>query len=420
MKKRVVVLLVCVLLIISSCSFSQKKVDFDYFYENFNPLSVIGNSNMSAVALTQAYVLTKTADAALDSIPYIDYEAYTNGYGIADVDVNEAEDRSYVDYTVKIGDDVKFSNGKDVTAKDVAFTLYVCCDIDYSGWAPVRYGSIDGMTEYQYGYSEAADIVITDEQIENELKNPSEKTQAYLLDRVIFPVLEEEYRWIEHLYTDPAYKGTEAEELIKTYPEACDLFAYYYSTDQNYVPAKDKSALLSDISDMYVTDIDLLSTIYGTDLSANAQACARRSLTEAALEGINGQKVNHIRGINIIDEKTLTVRLNDVSEDALEKALGVFVVPFDVYGKNCNFDGIGFEIDIASVLDQSLEPVGAGPCVFEGYKAGKGVSFSENEHYFKEVPFECDVMLVETGNSQTSRDNPYVTIFDERLVVTEK
>ncbi len=418
MKKRIVALILVSLLLLSSCSFSRKKVNFDYFHDNFNPLSVVGNSNMSAAALTQAYVLTKTADPTLDSIAFIDYEAYTNGIGIADITYTEEE--SSVLYTVKIGDNVKFSNGKEVTAKDIAFTLYACCDIDYSGWAPVKYGSIDGMVEYQYGCEEAADIIITNEQIENELKNPSEKTQAYLLDRVIFPVLEEEYRWIEHLYTDPAYKGTEADELIKQYPEASGLFAYYYSVDEKYIPANDKSALMSDIADMYVTDIDLLSTIYGSDLKSNAEACARRALTEAALEGISVTKTEYIRGINIIDEKTLAVRLNDKSEDALEKALGVFVVPFDVYGKNCTFDGVGFDIDISSVLDNTLQPVGAGPCVFEKYTEGKGVKLSENKYYFKEAPFECKVTLVETGSSQTPPDATYFTVYDERLIAKEK
>ena len=415
MKKKIVALILVSLLLLSSCSFSRKKVDFDYFHDNFNPLSVIGNSNMSAAALTQAYLLAKTADPTLDSVAFIDYEAYTNGVGIADITYQE--DENSVLYTVKIGDNVKFSNGKDVTAKDAAFTLYACCDIDYSGWAPVKYGTIDGMVEYQYGCEEAADVVITDEQIENELKNPSEKTKAYLLERVIFPVLEEEYRWVEHLYTDPAYKGTEAEELIKENPTANELFAYYYLVDGKVARVHDKDALIKDIAEMYVTDIDLLSTIYGSDLKESAKEQAKRALTETALEGMSVTKTEHIRGINIIDEKTLTVRLNDKSEDALEKALGVFVVPFDVYGKECSFDGVGFDIDIASVLDNTLEPIGAGPCVFEGYKKGKGVKLSKNKHYFKEEPFECKVTLVETGNSQTPPDTTYFTVYDERLIV---
>ena len=420
MRKRLVALMLCALILLSSCSFSGKKVDFDYFYDNFNPLSVLGGSNLSAVALTQSYILTMCADESTDSIAYIDYEAHKNGIGIADIEVNEAEDRSTVEYTVKIGDDIKFSDGSDVTARDVAFTLYACCDIDYIGWAPVRYAGIVGVTDYRYKNSAADEIIITDEQIENELKDPSPETVTYLQELVIIPVLEEEYRWVEHLYTDPAYKGTEGEELIKEYPEAPDLFAYYYSTDENYLPARDKEALIDDIADMFVTDIDLLSTIYGSDLKENAKECARRTLTEKALASAGGERVNYISGINIIDGKTLTVTLNDISEDALEKALGVFVIPFEVYGKNCTFDGKGFEIDIDSVLSSTHTPVGAGPCVFEGYTAGKGVKFSANKNYFKEAPFECDVMLVETGNSRISRDNEYYTILDERLVVAEK
>lgn len=419
MKKRLLCIILCALLLLSSCGITRKKVDFSYFNDNFNPFSVIGNTNLSAVALTQAYILTKQPDKSDSAQSYIDYYAHSNGVGIADITVAEAEDSSYVDYTVKLGDNVKFSNGDPVTAKDVAFSLYVYCDIDYNGWAQVDQSFIDGLAEYRYGNSEADEIVFNDDQIENELKYPSDKTKEYIRELIVLPVLEEEYRWVEHLYTDPAYEGTEADELIKTYPDVNDLFAYYYSLDQNYTPADDKDTLISDIADQFGADYETLSVIYGSDLSTQAEECARRALTEAAVAGMRGETVTSIRGITIVDDKTLTVRLTQTAEEYLENALGVFVLPFSVYGKNCSFDGVGFDIDIESVLDPTLEPIGAGPCVFKGYKAGEGVKLSANKHYFRDPGFEQNVMLVETGDSLTARDDTYFTVYEERLVVSE-
>lgn len=420
MKRKIVSIIICIVLqlSLSSCE-SKKEIEFSYFTGNFNPFSLMSHTDLSATALTQAYILVKEPGAYDDSPAEVAYDAYSDGIGIADIEEVLYKDEGYAEYTVKIGEDIKFSNGDPVTAKDVAFSLYVFSDLEYVGWAKADKADIDGVAEYRYNNSAAGEVDITDEQIAAELENPSDATAKYIRDKVILPVLEEEYRWVEHLYTDKAYKGTVAEEDIKQYTEPNDLFAYYYAIDGGYIPAKDKDTIINDIADQYGTDYKMLGQVYGTDLTELASECAARALTEKALEDTDGEAVNGIRGINIVDDNTVTVRINSLSTDQLEDALGVFVVPFSVYGKNCEYNDGVFKIDIESVLDPSLEPVGAGPCVFEGYKEGEGVTLSENKHYFRDVDFERNVLLKETGNSDVSHSDTYFTIYDERLIVSD-
>ena len=421
MKRRITAFAVCILMLfsLSSCNGQKKEIEFSYFSGNFNPFSLMNHTDLSATALTQAYILVKEPSRYDDSQADIAYHAYDKGIGIANITDERHSDENYVDYTIKIGKDIKFSNGDKVTSKDIAFSLYVYAHIDYVGWAKVGTTAIDGLKEYRYGNSLADEVTITDEQIEAELASPSELTKKYIRERIILPVLEDEYEWVTHLYTDEAYKGTEAEEAVKKYTEPEQLFAYFYALDGGYVPAEDKETLINDIADQYGHDYKTLAEIYASDLDELAGACASRALTEQALEKMGGNSVSDIRGIKIVDDSTLTLRINSLSETQLENALGVFVVPFSVYGKKCEYKDGAFSIDIESVLDPTLEPVGAGPCVFDGYKKGEGVTLSENKHYFREVDFERNVILKETGNSNVSQSDTYFTIYDERLIVSD-
>ena len=420
--KRIFAFVICFVLLLS-CSACNKheEIQYSYFNGNFNPFSVGTHTDLAATALTQAYLIVKSPSLTDGTAADIEYNAYKKGVGIADITEDKHADENYVIYTIKIGKDIKFSNGKSVTAKDAAFSLYVYCDKDYMGWAKTGITPIDGLDEYRYNHSRVSEVVFTDEQLEAELEDPSDLTKKYIREKIMIPVLEEEYNWVSHIYTDDVYKGTEVHLAINqnaALREPHNLLAYFYAKkDSGYVPVSDKDQLISDIADQYGSDYKSLSEIYGTELDELAMECARRALTETALKDIEGESVSKIRGINIVDDKTLTVRINSLDQTDLENALGVFVAPMSVYGKNCEYKDGSFKIDIESVLDSKQKPIGAGPCVFEGYEKGKGVTLGENTHYFKEVDFNRKVLLKETGNSSVKPDAPYFVTYEDRLVV---
>ncbi len=61
----------------------------------------------------------------------------------------EAEDQSYTDYEFVIKNDIKFSDGTDLTIKDVLFNLYVYLDPSYMGSATMYSTDIVGLKKYR-------------------------------------------------------------------------------------------------------------------------------------------------------------------------------------------------------------------------------------------------------------------------------
>ena len=165
---------------------------------------------MSVVALTQESLLVTSSSSEDDSAEPV-FDAYTQGLGIADIDIDySVSDKSVC--TVKLGDDVYFSDGTKVTSKDVAFSMYVYAQADYDGWSKLRESELDGLAAYRYGTQEAEKLDFATAQLEAELANPSERTSELINSRIIYPVLREEYKWVTHLYGDKAYIGTDVEK----------------------------------------------------------------------------------------------------------------------------------------------------------------------------------------------------------------
>lgn len=416
MKKRLASLFLITVLLITLCSCGAKKVKFSYFDANFSPFFARSLYDFSVSAMTQESLLVKTNDGDDSTEPVFD--AYTKGLGIADIDVDYGDDKAVC--TVKLGRDIYFSDGVQMTAKDVAFSMYVYAQADYDGWSGLRDSALDGLTAYRYGTTEAESIKFEKATLEAELANPSERTKELIRSRIIYPVLREEYKWVTHLYGDDSFKGTDVENHIKKYPDPRALFAFYYSLDTGYdaLSAPDGDAVVDAIAGQYDTDYKTLGLVYGNDLGSMAQECARQSLTEQSLKrNDNSKNISYIRGIEIIDDYTLKITINSVEPAQIENVLGIYVAPFHYYGKGCTFDGRGFTIDLASVAEKSAEPLGAGRYVFESYKSGKGVRFSANKSYYRDIKLVSKLYFTETGDSGTSIAHEYFVTFDNRMYV---
>ena len=417
MKKRFAAVLIITVLLVLLCSCSSYKAEFSYFDGNFSPFFVRGPQDMSVVALTQESLLVTSSSSEDDSAEPV-FDAYTQGLGIADIDIDySVSDKSVC--TVKLGDDVYFSDGTKVTSKDVAFSMYVYAQADYDGWSKLRESELDGLAAYRYGTQEAEKLDFATAQLEAELANPSERTSELINSRIIYPVLREEYKWVTHLYGDKAYIGTDVEKHIEKYSDPRALFAYYYALDDEYdaLSAPDSETVIKDIAKQYGTDYKTLGIVYGSDLTQMAHDCARQALTEKALEGVGNKNVTSIRGIEIIDEQTLKVTINSVEPEQIEDVLGIYVAPFHYYGSGCTFDGQGFVIDLESVDEKSSQPLGAGRYVVKSYTEGKGVSFVRNDNYFRDIPLEKSLYFAQTGNSNTPTDNGYFVFADNRMYV---
>lgn len=412
MKRRIVLLLITVCMLVSLVGCQREKIEFNYFTGKFNPYTVRGIQDLSVTDMVFESLLVTTGENTVATV----YDAYSKGLGIADITIKEANDKTICN--IKVGKDIYFSDGVQLTAKDVVFSMYAYADIDYSGWSEFGSSLIDGLPEYQYGSSMADEIVITDSQIASELESPSEITQKRIKEQIILPVLSDEYAWISTLYSDPAFKGTEAQIHAEKYTTAPELFAFYYSVDTSYKGVGDtKDEAISTVAAQYGADYKLLGEVYGTDLSDTAKAIAKRTLLEKALEG-KEKDVTSISGIRRIDDFTIEVTVNSVVPDDIDAALNIYVGPCHYYGgdgADANW-GEGksnsFDIDFEKIENLNSKPLGCGRYVLKDYTEGKSVIFGANKDYYRQTELDKTVTFFETGDSTKMAISEYLVNFD--------
>jgi len=128
-------------------------VAFDGFDGNFNPFTAESANDLAVVELTGVKLLTTDRsgavvyNAAEGETVLLDGKTYIYK-GIASVTVNrDSEDKTV--YTWKLREDVKFSDGRPLTADDVIFTYYTLLDPKYEGPSKLNTVDIVGLQEYR-------------------------------------------------------------------------------------------------------------------------------------------------------------------------------------------------------------------------------------------------------------------------------
>ncbi|HLQ97596.1 MAG TPA: ABC transporter substrate-binding protein [Candidatus Dormibacteraeota bacterium] len=120
-------------------------------------------------------------------------------------------------------------------------------------------------------------------------------------------------------------------------------------------------------------------------------------ITEAKVVGgldyKNGD-AEDISGINIVDEKTIEITIEEVNAQSL-RLLGGQILQKDYYGKDYE------KGDLDYLNDLHLKPVGAGPFRFVEYLPGQEIRFEANEHFYDGEP-EVSQFIYKTleGDSQ--------------------
>ncbi len=418
MKKRVFVLIIAVVLLLSmaSCSSKATEVNFGTFRGTFSPFFLRDMQDLSVVGAVFDSLLVA------DSEGKFIYDAYTQGIGIADITVSN--DGANTVCTVQVGKDIYFSDGVQLTAKDVAYSMYVYADLEYDGWSYFSTSPVEGLLNYRYGTTYVSGVDAGIERIEEELANPSERTQELIREKLFKTVLRAEYDWVVSLYNDPAYIGTAAEKHIKDYPEPNELLAFYYSLDPEFTGkgVTDVEELIDILARQYGTDYIKLSEAYGYDLQDPAEQLAKRAIIERGLEGKPASPVNTISGITKVDEFTLKVTINGVGDELISDVLGIYVVPFHYYGtegadKNWNENiPCNFDVDLEKVAEKDSAPLGSGRYVFKEYKKGEYVDFTKNKYYTRKGELESKLRFNETGDS-SNQDAEYFVTYENRLYV---
>ncbi|MCH4890380.1 hypothetical protein EZV73_22545 [Acidaminobacter sp. JC074] len=118
---------------------------------------------------------SKIVDLVFNSLIKIN----SNGEYVADLATWDVSDDKLT-YTFSIIPGIKFHNGQELTAADVAFTYYVIADIDYDGPRGSLVQDIQGVKEYRIGESDSISgiKIVDDYTISFTIKEPNVKKLA--------------------------------------------------------------------------------------------------------------------------------------------------------------------------------------------------------------------------------------------------
>lgn len=126
------------------------------FSEKFSSFNAESDYDRQVANMTQINLLMvdRSGQPVLKSIDGTTSEYNGTEYtykSIYDWDIQRDESTDETTYTVKIRDDVKFSDGEPMTADDIIFSLYVYLDPSYTGGVTLSSHPIEGLDEYING-----------------------------------------------------------------------------------------------------------------------------------------------------------------------------------------------------------------------------------------------------------------------------
>lgn len=373
---------------------SQKDVPlvvgYSPFSEKFSPFFADTAYDQDVAGMTQVSLLTTDR---VGGIIYNAIEGETVKYngkdykytGIADVKVDQKDDGT-VEYTFKIKEGVKFSDGVELTADDVIFSMYVLADPTYDGASTIYAAPIKGIEEYRSGMEQRG--------------------------AVIFAAGDKGYQANDN-YTEDQYnafwKYYKEEAGAAFAKEICDyVIANGYNTAEDTVAAcaanwgyklKD-DATYADFWDAIVAAYPTVEEAEATE-SAGSDRLGLTIASDAQFEvGVTtGESAEKISGIEKIDNYTVKVTTTSFDATTIYQ-LGISVTPLHYYGDKAAYDyannKFGFtKGDLSKVKSLTTKPMGAGPYRFIKYE-NKVVYFEANENYYKGVPLTYYVQFKET------------------------
>lgn len=368
-------------------------VGYSPFSEKFSPFFADTSYDQDVAAMTQVSLLTTDRTGA---IVYKGIEGETIAYngtdytytGISNLDVVQNDDGT-VDYTFTLRDDVKFSDGKLLTADDVIFSMYVLADPTYDGSSTLYSVPIVGMDEYRSGMQSRANLIVDAGKDNTDFTNWTEEQQTAF--------------WTAF----DAAAETFVNEIVA------------YCVDGGYLAEADVSGALGlwgfDVpaGSTAVEGFMIMMEAYGNDfVTLSSVESAGSSFTDLLYADLDagfyqagvqvGESAASIEGIKKIDDKTVKITTSSYDAVAVYQ-LGISVAPLHYYGDESLYDYdnnmFGFtKGDLAKVKSVTTLPVGAGPYKFVKYE-NKVVYFEGNENYWKGAPKTNEVQFKETAEA---------------------
>ena len=303
--------------------------------------------------------------------------------GPADVTVTENSDGT-VDYTIKLKEGVKFSDGEELTAKDLVFSYYVYADPTYDGSNTFFSLPIEGMEEYRSGMSSLYDLLLDAGEDNADFTNWTEEQQTAFWEEVHGTAGEKfaqsilDYIVANGLNAEEDSVAAKAVNWGYELPEDATAADFFAAIVANYPTVRE--AVETEVAD--VNFVDCFSNPDDWKVGVST-----------------GNSVNTISGITMNGDYEVNIHMTTVDATAIY-SLGVEIAPMHYYGESDFWDpengSFGFtKGDLTHVRSVTTQPMGAGPYKFVSYENGT-VYFEANENYYKGEPKVKYVNFVES------------------------
>lgn len=420
-------------LVIGSGAFSEKFSPF--FYDTIYDRHV--------VELTQVKLLTTDRTGAIvfnaiegETRPYNGVDYFYNGVADTAVDYDEASDTTK--YTVKLRDDLYFSDGVQATADDIIFTYYVFLDPAYVGSTTLRTYPIIGLQDYLtqttsdvYAKYETLANGIIEAGRDHEWTDADAWTQeqqdAYwaLIDgRWTFEV-QGIVDYVNAKYADKAAEalGVSADEIAAEpglkIAAGMTLWGFGDVADGVLTAKSGKTFKLADgefptIEDYVAETVEAYAGDANEFFSTESTNSDNQSILSYAKDTFisdlgsqdpeMGEGIPNISGIRKVDDYTVEITTDGYEAPTIYQLFEGYLAPMHYYGDPEQYDydnnmfGHPYN-DLSIVEAKTNHPMGAGPYKFIRYE-NKVVYFEASEHYFDGEPVTKEVQYRETNTNE--------------------
>ena len=420
-------------LVIGSGAFSEKFSPF--FYDTIYDRHV--------VELTQVKLLTTDRTGAIvfnasegETRPYNGVDYFYNGIADTAVDYDEASDTTK--YTVKLRDDIYFSDGVQATADDIIFTYYVFLDPAYVGSTTLRTYPIIGLQDYLtqttsdvYAKYETLANGIIEAGRDHEWTDADAWTQeqqdAYwaLIDgRWTFEV-QGIVDYVNAKYADKAAEalGVSADEIAAEpglkIAAGMTLWGFGDVADGVLTAKSGKTFKLADgefptIEDYVAETVEAYAGDANEFFSTESTNSDNQSILSYAKDTFisdlgsqdpeMGEGIPNISGIRKVDDYTVEITTDGYEAPTIYQLFEGYLAPMHYYGDPEQYDydnnmfGHPYN-DLSIVEAKTNHPMGAGPYKFIRYE-NKVAYFEASEHYFDGEPVTKEVQYRETNTNE--------------------
>ena len=362
----------------SSSKSDTMVVGYSQFNQKFSPFFATTSYDQDAMSLTQVGLLTLDRMGQVITKGIKGQKTKYNGKnykytGPADLKVKQNDDGT-VDYDFKLRDDIKFSDGKKLTADDVIFSMYVLSDPTYDGNSTFFSLPIEGMKEYRSGMDTLFNLLMTAGKDNTDYSKFDEATAKKFWD-TDFPAAAEKY--VKSIQDKLISSGTNK----KGDSVAACAANWGYTLPDGATAVDFVNAILA--NPKYKSATEALTTEKGDTAFVDC-------LPGSYKQGVStGDAAKNIKGIVKKSNTEVTVHMTKVDATAIYN-LGVTIAPMHYYGETSkyNYDKneFGFKKgDLSHVRSVTTKPLGAGPYVFKSYKNGR-ITYDSNSTYYKSAP----------------------------------